>query len=132
MQKIAPSSDIFGEIERDIGVAITEAERRGVSRKQLIFDPGIGFGKTLDQNLAILNSLNRFDRFGLPIMIGTSRKSFIGRLTGRAENDRIFGTAASVASAIISGAHIVRVHDVKEMVDVARVTDAIINATDEL
>jgi dihydropteroate synthase len=131
MQKIPPSRDIFGEIERDIGVAITEAERHGVGRDRIIFDPGIGFGKTLDQNLAILKGLNRFDRFGLPIMIGTSRKSFIGRLTGRAENDRIFGTAASVASAIISGAHIVRVHDVKEMVEVARVTDAIINAIDE-
>lgn len=131
MQKIPPSRDIFGDIERDIEVAITEAERHGVSRDRIIFDPGIGFGKTLDQNLAILKGLNRFDRFGLPIMIGTSRKSFIGRLTGRAENDRIFGTAASVASAIISGAHIVRVHDVKEMVEVARVTDAIINAIDE-
>lgn len=131
MQKIPPSRDIFGEIERDIEVAITEAERHGVSRDRIIFDPGIGFGKTLDQNLTILKGLNRFDRFGLPIMIGTSRKSFIGRLTGRAENDRIFGTAASVASAIISGAHIVRVHDVKEMVEVVRVTDAIINAIDE-
>ncbi len=128
MQKIAPSTEIFLEIERDIAAAVTEAERRGVARRQIIFDPGIGFGKTLDQNLAILNLLDRFESFGLPIMIGTSRKSFIGRLTGRAESDRIFGTAASVASAIIRGAHIIRVHDVKEMVEVARVTDAIINA----
>ena len=131
MQKIAPSPDIFLEIERDIAAAVTEAERRGVARKQIIFDPGIGFGKTLDQNLAILNLLGRFESLGLPIMIGTSRKSFIGRLTGRPESDRVFGTAASVSSAIIRGAHIVRVHDVKEMVEVARVTDAIINATDE-
>jgi dihydropteroate synthase len=130
MQKIPPSSDIFAEIDRDIALAVTEAEKRGVTRNQLIFDPGVGFGKTLDQNLAILNSLDRFERFNLPIMIGTSRKSFIGRLTGRAENDRIFGTAASVASAIMRGAHMVRVHDVKEMVEVARVTDAIINATE--
>jgi dihydropteroate synthase len=128
MQKIAPSTDIFLEIERDIAAAVTEAERRGVARKQIIFDPGIGFGKTLEQNLEILNLLGRFESLGLPIMIGTSRKSFIGRLTGRPENDRVFGTAASVSSAIIRGAHIVRVHDVKEMVEVARVTDAIINA----
>jgi dihydropteroate synthase len=128
MQKIAPSTDIFLEIERDIAAAVTEAERRGVARKQIIFDPGIGFGKTLEQNLEILNLLGRFESLGLPIMIGTSRKSFIGRLTGRLENDRVFGTAASVSSAIIRGAHIVRVHDVKEMVEVARVTDAIINA----
>ncbi|HET8676320.1 MAG TPA: dihydropteroate synthase, partial [Blastocatellia bacterium] len=104
MQKIAPSTDIFLEIERDIGAAVTEAERRGVARKQIIFDPGIGFGKTLDQNLAILNLLGRFESLGLPIMIGTSRKSFIGRLTGQPESDRIFGTAASVSSAILRGA----------------------------
>jgi dihydropteroate synthase len=131
MQKIAPSPDIFLEIERDITAAITEAERRGVSRKLLIFDPGIGFGKTLDQNLAIINCLSRFESLGIPIMIGTSRKSFIGRLTGRPEGERVFGTAASIASAIIRGAHIVRVHDVKEMAEVARVTDAIINAKEE-
>jgi dihydropteroate synthase len=131
MQKIAPSPDIFLEIERDIALAIAEAEKRGVSRKQIIFDPGIGFGKTLDQNLAILNRLDRFESLGVPIMIGTSRKSFIGRLTGRPEGERIFGTAASVASAIIRGAHMVRVHDVKEMVEVARVTDAIINVREE-
>jgi dihydropteroate synthase len=131
MQKIAPSPDIFLEIERDIDLAIAEAEKRGVSRKQIIFDPGIGFGKTLDQNLAILNRLDRFESLGVPIMIGTSRKSFIGRLTGRPEGERIFGTAASVASAIIRGAHMIRVHDVKEMVEVARVTDAIINVREE-
>ncbi len=128
MQKIAPSPDIFLEIERDINLAISEAEQRGVSRKQIVFDPGIGFGKTLDQNLAIINCLDRFESLGVPIMIGTSRKSFIGRLTGQPESERLFGTAASVASAIIRGAHIVRVHDVKEMVEIARVTDAIINA----
>ena len=131
MQKIDPSPDIFLEITRDIDVAMTEAEKRGVSRNQIIFDPGIGFGKTLDQNLAIINRLDRFESIGIPIMIGTSRKSFIGRLTGRPEGERIFGTAASVASAIIRGAHIVRVHDVKEMVEIARVTDAIINAKEE-
>ena len=128
MQKIAPSSNIFLEIERDLKAALTEAEERGVSRDQIIFDPGIGFGKTLDQNLAIINCLDRFESLGIPIMIGTSRKSFIGRLTGRPEDERIFGTAASVATAVIRGAHIVRVHDVKEMVEIVRVTDAIINA----
>ena len=131
MQKIAPSPDIFLEIERDINAAIAEAEKRGVSRNQIIFDPGIGFGKTLDQNLAIINRLDRFESLGIPIMVGTSRKSFIGRLTGRPEGERIFGTAASVASAIIKGAHMVRVHDVKEMVEIVRVTDAIINAREE-
>jgi dihydropteroate synthase len=130
MQKIEPSPNIFAEIESDISVAIAEAERHGVKRERIVIDPGIGFGKTLEQNLAIINHLDRFARLGFPIMVGTSRKSFIGRITGRDEGERVFGTAASVAAAIIKGAHIVRVHDVKEMVEVARITDAIVAATE--
>ena len=128
MQKLEPSLDIFGEIEADFNTSIREAESRGVRREQIILDPGIGFGKTLEQNLSILNHLRRFEKFGMPLMIGTSRKSFIGRLTGRPESDRVFGTAASVAVAISRGAHMVRVHDVKEMAEVARITDAILAA----
>ena len=125
MQKIEPSPDIFAEIESDLSQAIRAAESRGVNRDKLIIDPGIGFGKTLDQNLAILNQLERFDGFNLPLMIGTSRKSFIGKITGRSEDDRAFGGAASIAIAILRGAHLVRVHDVKQMVDAARIADAI-------
>lgn len=127
MQKIEPSPDIFAEIETDLAQAIGAAESRGVNRDKLIIDPGIGFGKTLEQNLAILNHLDRFDGFNLPLMIGTSRKSFIGRITGREEDDRAFGSAASIAIAIMRGAHLVRVHDVKQMVDAARIADAIIS-----
>lgn len=128
MQRISPSENIFHEIQTDFEKAVSIAESKGVSREKIILDPGIGFGKTLEQNLAIINHLETITAFGFPIMIGTSRKSFIGRITGRAETERIFGTAASVAAAIIRGAHLVRVHDVKEMVEVARVTDAIINS----
>jgi dihydropteroate synthase len=128
MQKIEPSLDIFGEIEADFNTSIREAESRGVQREQIILDPGIGFGKTLEQNLSILNHLHRFEKFGMPLMIGTSRKSFIGRLTGRPESDRVFGTAASVAVSISRGAHMIRVHDVREMSEVARITDAILAA----
>ena len=85
MQQMAPSPDIFAEIDRDINLAVREAEARGVSRAQLIIDPGIGFGKTVEQNLAILNHLDRLASFDLPLMIGTSRKRFIGALTGRDE-----------------------------------------------
>lgn len=127
MQKMEPSPDIFAEIEAGIATAILEAESRGVIRTQIIIDPGIGFGKTLEQNLSIINHLDRFESFGLPLMIGTSRKSFIGRLTGRPEGERTNGTVASVAAAILRGAHIVRVHDVKQMVEVARITDAILS-----
>lgn len=128
MQKIEPSSDIFGEINADLTAAVREAQTRGVPRDRIILDPGIGFGKTLDQNLAILNHLGRFASFAMPLMVGTSRKSFIGRLTGRSESNRVMGTAASVAAAIIGGAHLVRVHDVSQMVEVALVTDAILAA----
>jgi dihydropteroate synthase len=127
MQSLKPSADILAEIKSDLDVAIRLAEARGVSPHQLLIDPGIGFGKTLEQNLAIINHLDRFDAFDLPLMIGTSRKSFIGRLTGRVEGERLMGTAASVAAAIIRGAHIIRVHDVKQMVEVARVTDALLS-----
>jgi len=128
MQKIEPSADIFAEISSDLGAAIRLAESRGVKRDRIIIDPGIGFGKTLEQNLAVLNHLERFGSFNLPLMIGTSRKSFIGRITGRSEADRAFGSAASIVIAILRGAHLVRVHDVKQMVEAARIADAIISA----
>jgi dihydropteroate synthase len=128
MQQIAPSENIFEEICGDMEEALQKAVAKGVQHQQMVFDPGIGFGKTFEQNLAILNQLERFAKLNLPIMIGTSRKSFIGRITGRPADQRIFGTAASVAAAILRGAHMVRVHDVREMVEVARLTDAIANA----
>jgi dihydropteroate synthase len=128
MQQMEASQDIFAEIDSDMKSALEKAVQSGVEREQMIFDPGLGFGKTLEQNLAILNHLERFEKLNLPIMIGASRKSFIGRITGRAAHERIFGTAASVAAAILRGAHLVRVHDVKEMVEVARLTDAIAHA----
>jgi dihydropteroate synthase len=128
MQKLPPSRDIFAEIQSDLYIALRVAEARGVEHGQLILDPGIGFGKTPEQNLAILNHLDRFEPFNLPLMIGTSRKGFIGKLTGRAEGERIYGTMATVAAAILRGAHMVRVHDVREIVDVVHVTDAILAA----
>lgn len=129
MQKLPPSPDIFAETDHDLNTAIERAASRGVRLEQMVIDPGIGFGKTLEDNLAIINHLDRFGRFGLPLMIGTSRKSFIGRLTGQPAGERLLGSAASVAIAISRGAHMIRVHDVKEMVEVARVTDAIIQSS---
>ena len=126
MQKLPPSPDIFAEAYLDLNTAIERAASRGVRREQMVIDPGIGFGKTLEDNLAIINHLDRFGSFGLPLMIGTSRKSFIGRLTGQPASERLLGSAATVAIAISRGAHLIRVHDVKEMVEVARVSDAVI------
>ena len=126
MQKIDPSSDIFAEIERDLGDAVQKAIEAGVARDRIIIDPGVGFGKTLEQNLEIISRLERLDALGFPLMIGTSRKAFIGKMTGRPADERVLGTAASVAAAILRGAHLVRVHDVKEMAEVARVSDSIL------
>jgi dihydropteroate synthase len=127
MQQIPPSADIFTEIENDLSSAVASAVAAGVDRNLIVLDPGVGFGKTLEHNLEIIDGLERLSRFELPLMIGTSRKGFIGSLTGRPVDERAFGTAGSVAAAIMRGAHMIRVHDVKEMVDVARVTDAIVN-----
>ena len=89
-------------------------------------DPGIGFGKTLEHNLEILNRLSEFKELGMPVLVGPSRKSFIGKITGAEPYNRVFGTAGAVAIAIENGADIVRVHDVKEIKQAVMVADAII------
>jgi dihydropteroate synthase len=100
----------------------------GVSEDKIIIDPGIGFGKTFNHNLEIINNLHEFTLLEKPILIGLSRKAFIGKILGNAPvTDRLEGTAAAVAISIMNGANIVRVHDVKEMVKVVKVTDAIKN-----
>jgi dihydropteroate synthase len=128
MQQIPPSPDIFAEIEAHFQWAVQRALARGVTREQLLLDPGIGFGKTVEQNLALINHLDRFAHFDLPLMIGPSRKTFIGKILNREPHERLMGTAASVVAAIFRGAHMVRVHDVREMVEVVKVADAIHNS----
>ncbi len=128
MQKLPPAKNIWRELERELGWSVRHALRAGVRRSQLLIDPGIGFGKTAEQNYEILRGLQRLAKFRLPILIGTSRKSFIGKvLDGPPPEERLWGTAATVAASILGGAHIVRVHDVAEMVQVVRVADAILN-----
>ncbi len=98
----------------------------GVREEMIIIDPGIGFGKTFEHNLAILNNLDAFAAMGRPLLVGPSRKAFLGRILGGAPpRERVEGTAAAVAISIMKGANIIRVHDVKEMAKVARVADAI-------
>jgi dihydropteroate synthase len=127
MQQLPPSNDILGEIEEWADRAVARAQSLGVSKERIILDPGIGFGKTADQNLEILRNLHRLEAAGCPILVGTSRKSFIAKILADPQADRIWGTAATVVASILSGAHIVRVHDVAPMRDVARVTDALLN-----
>ena len=109
--------------------SIKQAEQAGVSRANIIVDPGIGFGKTWEQNLVVMRNLARLQELGKPILIGTSRKSFIGRVLDLPVEQRIEGTAATVALSIAGGADIVRVHDVKAMARVAKMTDAIVRSS---
>ncbi len=127
MQKIPPSKDIWKELLNDLGEALQRAQVAGIQRDRIVVDPGIGFGKTVEDNLAIINRLNLLGDFDLPILLGTSRKSFLGRILGVSPADRLWGTIASVAVSIVRGANIVRVHDVAELRMVADVTDALLN-----
>lgn len=118
--------DVVTEV-RDFLVARAErAQDFGILKKRIFIDPGIGFGKTVQHNLLLLKHLDRFVATGYRVLVGASRKRFLGTLTGR-ENpaDRVFGTAATVALCVAAGVSVVRVHDVAEMLDVVKVADAI-------
>jgi dihydropteroate synthase len=126
MQSIAPSPDILKEIDIWAQDAVARAQNSGVSSNKIMLDPGIGFGKTTAQNLAIIRNLDRLAAAGFPILVGTSRKSFIGSILKKPAKELVLGTGASIAASIIFGAHIVRVHDVAAIREVADVTDAIV------
>jgi len=126
MQDNPQYKDVMGEIISYIHEGIDIAARAGVPEESIIVDPGIGFGKTIEQNLYILRNLSELRVFGLPVLIGTSNKSLIGNILSLPVGERIEGTAATVAVSIMNGASIIRVHDVKIMTRVARMTDAII------
>ena len=118
MQKDTEYSSIISEISGVLRQSLASAEAVAISRERIVVDPGIGFGKSVAGNLEILRRLAEFRSIGCPILVGTSRKSFIGHVLGRDTGERIFGTAASMAIALANGASIFRVHDVKEMRDV--------------
>jgi dihydropteroate synthase len=125
------------DVSLGMRAALVRAERAGIRRSQVILDPGIGFGKRYEQNFQLLAHLQEFASLDCPLLVGTSRKAFLGwALAGNGNGHeqpwpverRQWGVAATVTSAILGGAHIVRVHDVTEMAEVARVTDAIVAA----
>ena len=118
--------DLIPEILGELKNMMNLAELSGIATDNIIIDPGMGFGKTARHNMEILRRLDDFQVLGRPILVGMSRKSTIGYVLGLPPNDRLEGTAATVAVSIAKGADIVRVHDVKEMVRVARMSDAII------
>ena len=125
MQKNPFYEDVIGEISSYLTESKHMAFEAGVSEEQIVIDPGIGFGKRVEDNLHIIHELAKFHKLASPILIGPSRKSFIGHVLDLPIDQRLEGTAAAVAISIFNGAHIVRVHDVKEMKRVAMMADAI-------
>jgi len=129
MQAEPKYEDVVGEVLQFLLERAKRAEQFGIAKEMIFIDPGIGFGKTLEHNLLLLRNIDKFVAAGYRVLVGTSRKSFIGKLTGKEKpSDRIFGTAASVALCVAAGVSIVRVHDVAEMIDVVKVANAITSA----
>ena len=125
-QRGRPFDDVIADVRDGLNESLELASDAGVARERLIIDPGFGFGWTVDQNLEMLRRLDELLDLGLPVLIGTSRKSTIGAVLDRPAEERLWGTAATVALAIAAGADIVRVHDVAEMAQVTRMADAIV------
>ena len=125
-QRDKPCPDIIAEVVSSLKKSIKLARAAGVAEQDIIIDPGIGFGKSLEQNLELIGRLAELKSLGRPILLGTSRKSVIGLVLDLPVDERLQGTAATVAIGIANGADMVRVHDVKEMVQVCRMSDAII------
>lgn len=128
MQQLPPVADIMGEVIDGLRESIVVAQQHGVAKESIAIDPGIGFGKTAAQNVELIAKLDQlaseFSEFAL--LIGTSRKSFIGKLLDDAPaGQRLYGTIASLAASVLKGAHIVRVHDVKAAVEAIKVADAV-------
>jgi len=133
MQKGPFARDVLKDVMRGLRAAVAKARQAGVAKSQIILDPGIGFGKTHAQNYELLQKLPQLAKLGYPLLVGTSRKGFLGATLAREgkpapPEQRIWGTAATVTASILNGAHIVRVHDVAEMAQVARVADALVSA----
>ena len=134
LHKLEPVADIMAEVEKSLRLSIAEALRRGVALESIALDPGIGFGKSQQQNVELIAKLNEFARAfsTFPVLIGTSRKSFIGKLLkGAPVSERLHGTMATVTAAVLGGADIVRVHDVRAAVETVRISDAIKKASAE-
>jgi dihydropteroate synthase len=127
MQKQPFARNVVRDVRAGLEAAIRRALDGGIERRLLLIDPGIGFGKSFEQNFELLARLWEFAELGLPVVVGTSRKMFVGNaLGGAAASERVWGTAATVTAAVLGGAHIVRVHDVREMAQVVKVADAML------
>jgi dihydropteroate synthase len=133
MQKKPFARDVMKDVTQGLRASLKQARRAGVQKSQIIVDPGIGFGKSFEQNYDLLRRLGELAKLGYPLLVGTSRKGFLGATLARKgksapPEDRLWATAATVTASILGGAHIVRVHDVAEMAQVARVADCLLDA----
>jgi len=136
MQTAPFARDVMKDVTQGLRASIRKARKAGVAKSQIILDPGIGFGKSFHQNYQLLADLTQLARLGYPLMVGTSRKGFLGKTLAHVTNrskvpatERLWATAATVTASILGGAHIVRVHDVAEMLQVARTADHVLNPT---
>ncbi len=130
MQRGPFARDVIRDVTQGLRESVAKARKAGVAKTQIILDPGIGFGKSYAQNYELIEKLPRLAALGFPLLVGSSRKGFLGATLARGgkaapPEERIWGTAATVTASILGGAHIVRVHDVAEMVQVARVADCV-------
>jgi len=125
-KRLSPRRAVVQSVLRELRELIERARESGISCGRILVDPGIGFGKNAEENVKIMGRLEEFGSLGYPVCIGTSRKSFLGKVLQQPVADRLMGTAATVAIAVLKGAHVVRVHDVAESAAVARVADAIL------
>jgi dihydropteroate synthase len=133
MQKKPFARDVIKDVTQGLRASIAIARKAGVTKSNIILDPGIGFGKSFEQNYELLRKLPELAKLGYPLLVGTSRKGFLGATLARdgkpaPAEERLWATAATVTASILGGAHIVRVHDVAEMAQVARVADCLLDA----
>ncbi len=124
----AEYQNLVEDVKRELEASVNIAREANIAESQIILDPGIGFGKTREHNLELINRLNEIRAMGYPILLGTSRKSFIGFTLDLPADQRVEGTAATVAVGIARGADMIRIHDVKEMARVAKMTDALVRS----
>jgi dihydropteroate synthase len=134
MQKGPFARDVMKDVKQGLRVSIAKARKAGVRKSQIIIDPGIGFGKSFEQNYELLRRLPELAKLGYPLLVGTSRKGFLGATLARdgkpaPSGERLWATAATVTASILGGTHVVRVHDVAEMAQVARVADCLLDAS---
>jgi len=130
MHKLPPSSDIVKEVVEGLQTAVNTAYKSDIARDRIMLDPGIGFGKDARESLQLVNRLSDLQTLQLPILVGTSRKSFIGKVLDQPVEDRLLGTVASSIVAVLNGAHVLRLHDVDEVGTAIKMVDAI--ATESL